>query len=166
MLFRSTYQAHPIACAASLAVQQVIKDENLISSCLSQGAKFGNLLRESVRSDENPAKPFVFDVRGSGCFWAVEFSFNPTEIEGDFKELSERYDLTFGRKKFGAPVQSQCMKNGMNILGFSGGGDVDGKTGDHIVFAPPYNVTDQEIYEIVMRLEKSLKEVMETYRKS
>jgi adenosylmethionine-8-amino-7-oxononanoate aminotransferase len=33
-----TYQAHPLACAASLAVQKVIMRDNLLEKCREQGA--------------------------------------------------------------------------------------------------------------------------------
>ena len=33
-----SFQAHPLACAAALAVQKVIKDENLLQNCRIQGA--------------------------------------------------------------------------------------------------------------------------------
>lgn len=33
-----TYQANPLACAASLAVQKTIQEENLLENCRKQGA--------------------------------------------------------------------------------------------------------------------------------
>ena len=35
------------------------------------------------------------------------------------------------------------------LLIYPGGGTVDGRIGDHILLAPPYNVTDEELGMIV-----------------
>lgn len=146
-----TYQAHPIACAASVAVQKVIVEEDLLAHARSQGDKFGARLSERMYAPNSEAKPFVFDVRGAGCFWAVEFDF-------DSPEAKEAYD--FKGKTFGPLVQAQCMKNDLIILGMSGGANLEGTKGDHAIFAPPYNVTDAEIDKIVDVFAKSVEEVL------
>lgn len=151
-----TYQSHPIACAAALAVQKVIQEEELLSSAKSQGATFGARLRDSMLAPNNPARPFVYDVRGAGCFWAVEF---------DFDEPKEKEAYDFGGKRFGPLVQAKCMDNDMLILGMSGGSNVEGTKGEHAIFAPPYNITDEEIELIVNRFEKSVNEVLTSARR-
>ena len=151
-----TYQSHPIACAAALAVQRVIQEEDLLSKAKTQGAKFGARLRESMLSPNNPARPFVFDVRGGGCFWAVEF---------DFDEPKEREAYDIEGKRFGPLVQAKCMENNMLILGMSGGGNVEGTKGEHAIFAPPYNVSDEEIELIVTTFEKSVNQVLDGLRR-
>ena len=151
-----TYQAHPIACAASLAVQKVLIEEDLITKARVQGDKFGKRLSEAMYSPNNPAKPFVFDVRGSGCFWAVEFDFDGPEVES-------LYDLK--GKRFGPLLQAQCMKNDLIILGMSGGANLEGTKGDHAIFAPPYNITDEEIEKVVSLFSKSVEEVLSEHRR-
>lgn len=151
-----TYQSHPIACAASLAVQKVIQDEDLLSRARTQGAKFGARLRETMLAPNSPARPFVFDVRGGGCMWAVEFDF-------DVPKEPEAYNLE--GKHFGPLVQAKCMENGMLILGMSGGANVEGTKGEHAIFAPAYNIGDEEIGEIVRLFEKSVNEVLDELRR-
>ncbi|KAL5512909.1 hypothetical protein ACEPAH_3307 [Sanghuangporus vaninii] len=151
-----TYQAHPIACAASLAVQKVIIEENLITEARVQGEKFGKRLSEAMYSANNPAKPFVFDVRGAGCFWAIEFDF-------DGPEEQSLYD--FKGKRFGPILNAQCMKNDLIILGMSGGANLEGTKGDHAIFAPPYNITDAEIEKVVTVFAKSVEEVLDDHRR-
>ena len=151
-----TYQSHPIACAAALAVQQVIKDEDLITRAKTQGSKFGARLRETMLSPNNPVRPFVHDVRGAGCFWAVEFDF-------DEPEESESYNVE--GKRFGPLLQAKCMENNMLILGMSGGANVEGTKGEHAIFAPPYNITDEEIEWIVSTFEKSVNQVLDSLRR-
>lgn len=150
-----TYQAHPIACAASLAVQKVIIEENLLESARIQGEKFGTRLREAMLASNSRAQPFVFDVRGAGCFWAVEFDFDTPEAKATFD---------FKGKQFGPLLQAQCMKNDLIILAFGGGGNLEGTRGDHAIFAPPYNITDAEIDKIVEIFSKSVDEVLVDYR--
>ncbi|HXF55327.1 MAG TPA: aspartate aminotransferase family protein, partial [Hyphomicrobiaceae bacterium] len=41
-----TYMGHPLACAAALAVQRVIKRDNLIANVVAQGERLGRRLRE------------------------------------------------------------------------------------------------------------------------
>ena len=43
------------------------------------------------------------------------------------------------------------MRQGFDISLYPGNGTVDGYFGDHILIAPPYNTTEQEIIEIVRR---------------
>lgn len=146
-----TYQAHPIQCAAALAVQKVLIEEDLITSARVQGGKFGERLREAMYAPNFAAKPFVFDVRGAGCFWAVEFDFDGSDAQAVFD---------FKGKRFASLIQAQCMKNDLVILAFSGGANLEGNKGDHTMFAPPYNIKDEEIEKIVELFTKSVEEVL------
>lgn len=67
-----TYQGHPVACAASLEVQRIIREENLVQNVRENGALFGRLLHEYL--DDHP---HVGNVRGKGLFWGV--SIFPTQ---------------------------------------------------------------------------------------
>lgn len=145
-----TYQAHPISCAASLAVQKVIHDEDLLTSCRIQGAKLSQLLRERLLSPNSLVAPFVFDIRGAGLFWAVEFDFTSQEASA--------YD--FKAQKFAMLVQAKCIENGLIIMGMTGGANLEGTEGDHIILAPAYNITDTEVEKIVDGLVKSIDEVL------
>ncbi|TCD71722.1 hypothetical protein EIP91_005488 [Steccherinum ochraceum] len=136
-----TYQAHPIATAAALAVQRVITGENLLSNIRTQGALLGKLLNERLLSSKSPLAPFVFDIRGTAGWWAVEF---------DFDEPSPNkpaVDLKGGT--FGLLVQQRCMEKGLVIMGFHGGSNAEGTKGDHLMFSPAYNVKEEEIIKIV-----------------
>jgi 4-aminobutyrate aminotransferase-like enzyme len=62
MEFFSTYGGNPVACAAGLAVLDVLKEEHLPQNAASVGA----YLKESLDALE------VVDVRGSGLFLGVE----------------------------------------------------------------------------------------------
>jgi adenosylmethionine-8-amino-7-oxononanoate aminotransferase len=52
-----------------------------------------------------------------------------------------------------AEILKQCV-------GFTGGANLQGTKGDHVVLAPPYNITREEVEIIVDRLVKSIEEVI------
>ena len=143
-----TYQTHPLACAASLAVQDVIEEENLLARCADRGQYLGRLLNEGLTGPNAKASPYVFDVRGGGLFWAVEFEFTTADSEAWFKT-----------QRFGGRVQAKAMELGLVIIGMSGG--VDGSRGDHIILAPAYTVSEKEVEEIVRRTVKAVEEVLQ-----
>ncbi|KAH8077869.1 pyridoxal phosphate-dependent transferase [Cristinia sonorae] len=136
-----TYQAHPIATAASLAVQKVIVSENLLANIQTQGAHLGKLLNDRLLSPNSPLAPFVFDIRGSGGWWAVEFDFDTPSSS------KPAVDLKGGA--FAIQVQQRCLEKGLVIMGFHGGSNVEGTNGDHVMFSPAYNVSKEEIDKIV-----------------
>lgn len=73
-----TYQAHPIACAATLCIQKIIQRDGLIETCAQRGIFLESLLKETF----SDAK-FVGDIRGRGRFWGLEFvprSRNPSAV--------------------------------------------------------------------------------------
>src|SRR5215813_990043 len=63
-----TYQAHPVACAAALEVQHIIRDDNLLENVRAMGARLEDALVERFGNHRH-----VGDVRGRGLFWALEF---------------------------------------------------------------------------------------------
>lgn len=61
-----TYQGHPISCAAALAVQRVIKEQNLLANVREMGSYLGARLKSELGDHPN-----VGDIRGRGLFWGV-----------------------------------------------------------------------------------------------
>jgi len=142
-----TYQTHPLACAASLAVLDVIEEEKLLAQCTNRGQYLGRLLKEQLTGPNAKASPYVFDVRGGGLFWAVEFEFTAADSEAWFKS-----------QRFGGRVQAKAMELGLVTMGMSGG--VDGSRGDHIILSPAYTVSEKEVEEIVRRVVEAVEEVI------
>jgi len=100
-------------------------------------------------------RPFTFDVRGAGGFWAVEFDF----------ECPEAAEYNFEREQFSMLVQARAFENGLVVMGMSGGAALDGSKGDTIIFSPPYNVTREEIEEIVNIFIQSTEDVLRQHKK-
>ncbi|KAK2463604.1 hypothetical protein APHAL10511_004355 [Amanita phalloides] len=149
-----TYQAHPVSCAAALAVQEVIRSENLLENIRKQGAYLGHLLQEKLRGPNALAAPFTFDIRGGGGFWGVEFDVDVPE--------ATRLDLNGGH--FAILVQGRALKNGLIVMGFSGGANLEGTKGEHIIFAPAFNITKEEVEVIVGTFVQSVEEIIEEHR--
>src|SRR5436190_6559484 len=62
-----TYLGHPLACAGALAVQQVIRRDNLLANVRRQGEHLTRRLGERFGNHHH-----VGDVRGRGLFQAIE----------------------------------------------------------------------------------------------
>ena len=67
MEFFSTFGGNPVACAAGLAVLDVMRDEKLQARAFRVGGHFNAGLRRLAESH-----PIVGDVRGSGLFLGIE----------------------------------------------------------------------------------------------
>ncbi len=139
-----TYQAHPVACAAALAVQNVIRDDGLLTNVVEAGIYLGKCLHEQLDNH-----PFVGDVRGRGLFWGVEFLKN--------KNNKEAFDPSL---KVSERIKKAALDIGLGI--YPTAGTIDGRRGDHIIIAPPYMVTKTQIDEIVDRLGNAVDIAMPT----
>jgi 4-aminobutyrate aminotransferase-like enzyme/Ser/Thr protein kinase RdoA (MazF antagonist) len=67
MEFFSTFGGNPVACAAGLAVLDVLRDENLQQNALTVGAQWIRELRELQAKH-----PLIGDVRGLGLFLGID----------------------------------------------------------------------------------------------
>ena len=139
-----TYQSHPLACAAALEVQHIIRDANLVENVRIMGAYLERLLRERLGSHPN-----VGDIRGRGLFWAIEFVAN--------KATKEPLDPTL---KVANKLHDLGMKEGYDVSIFHATGSAgNGQAGDHILLAPPYIVQKCDVEEIVDRVGKVVEDV-------
>ncbi|ODM21906.1 hypothetical protein SI65_02750 [Aspergillus cristatus] len=138
-----TYQGHPIACAAALAVQRVIQEENLLENV----KKMGDYLEQGLK-ERLGGHPYVGDIRGKGLFWGIEFVKD--------KDTKEPFDPAMG---IAAQVQGTGLSPGYGISLYAAGGTVDGIRGDHILLAPPFNVSKEEIDFIVDTTVKVVEDV-------
>ena len=128
-----TYQAHPVACAAALAVQQVIAEEHLLDNVQAMGALLEQRLVERFGNHRH-----IGDIRGRGLFWAVEFVTDRAtkQVFDPAQKLNER-------------VKREAFDRGLAC--YPMGGTIDGRQGDHAILAPPYTVTAAQVDMIVDR---------------
>ena len=133
-----TYMGHATACAASLAVQRAIKDRNLLENVKVQGAAFQQALTERLGN-----QPYLGDIRGRGLFWGVELVADRT--------TKEPFDPAL---KLHNVIMAKAMARG--LICYPGPGTVDGVRGNHILLAPPFIVTGEQVVEIASRVGDSI----------
>ncbi|WP_322022967.1 aspartate aminotransferase family protein [Burkholderia sp. BCC1977] len=129
-----TYLGHATACAAALEVQRVIAEEKLLDNVKARGEQ----LRASLR-EHYGAHPHIGDVRGRGLFVGVELVRD--------RDSKATFDPAL---KLHAAVKREAMQRGLMV--YPMGGTIDGVHGDHILVAPPFVCTAQQIDTIVERL--------------
>ena len=129
-----TYQAHPVACAAALAVQKVIRDDDLLPNIRAMGERLMAGLTDRLGNHRH-----VGDIRGRGLFQAIE-------LVAD-RATKQEFDPAL---KLNERVKQAAFDHGLAI--YPMGGTIDGTRGDHICIAPPYIATAADIDAIVTRL--------------
>jgi adenosylmethionine-8-amino-7-oxononanoate aminotransferase len=143
-----TYQAHPVACAAALAVQKVIGDDNLIDNVQAMGERLMTGLTERLGNHR-----YVGDIRGRGLFQAIELVTD--------RATKATFDPAL---KLNERIKETAFARGLAI--YPMGGTVDGKHGDHICIAPPYVATPSDIDTIVERLGDAVDDAIASVPKS
>jgi adenosylmethionine-8-amino-7-oxononanoate aminotransferase len=133
-----TYMGHPLACAAALAVQQVMRRDKLVANVRAQRAHLARRLSERFGNH-----PFVGDVRGRGLLQGVE-------LVAD-RGSKEPFDP---KRKLHARVKREAMARGLMV--YPMGGTVDGTRGDHVLLAPPFIVDAAVVDTIVERLGEAI----------
>ena len=133
-----TYTGHPLACAAALAVQRVIRRDGLLANVRAQGAHLARRLHERFGNH-----PFVGNVRGRGLFQGIE-------IVAD-RGTKEPFEP---QRKMNARIKREAMARGLMV--YPMGGTVDGARGDHVLLAPPFIIDSGAIDTIVERLGEAI----------
>jgi adenosylmethionine-8-amino-7-oxononanoate aminotransferase len=118
-----TFAAHPMVCAVSDKVLEIIEREELVA----RAATTGDRLRERLKRIEE--HPNVGQVRGRGLMLGVEFVKDKSTLERFPKEA-----------RFGAKVVAAALERGVFFYP-AGSGPVH----DAIMMGPPFIITDQDI---------------------
>jgi 4-aminobutyrate aminotransferase-like enzyme/Ser/Thr protein kinase RdoA (MazF antagonist) len=118
MEFFSTFGGNPVACAAGLAVLDVLEEEKLQENALRVGAHLSNRLEELQRRH-----PLFGDVRGSGLFLGVDLVLNRTTREP-------------------APLEASYVVNRLRECGILTG--TDGPHHNVIKLRPPLPFTEKD----------------------
>ncbi len=135
-----TYICHPTAAAAALAVQQVIERDNLLSQVQQQGNYLLRQLEKEISGLE-----FVGNTRGRGLFAGIELVRD--------KHTKAAFDPAL---KLHAAIKRACLEKGLMV--YPMGGTIDGQQGDHILIAPPFIVTEQQLDFVVETLKQVIQQ--------
>lgn len=134
-----TYQNHPVACAAGLAVMAIIEREGLVENARVQGAYLESKLRDVAKR-----LPMVGELRGKGLLWGMELVRD--------RATKEPFEKSLG---VGRRIYERGLTNGVVI--YQSGGSA--YASDEIFISPPLVVTADDIDEIVARFTRTLEEV-------
>ncbi|MFY0692225.1 MAG: aspartate aminotransferase family protein [Paracoccaceae bacterium] len=137
-----TYIGHPVACAAANAVVAKLTTGGLTK----RAAEMGERLQEALESRFGQ-HPNVGDIRGRGLFRALEFV-EDRETKSPFAT----------DRRIAARLKAAAMENGLICYPMSG--TIDGRSGDHVLIAPPFIITDTQIDELVDKLSDSIDAVI------
>ena len=134
-----TYIGHATACAAGVAVLDVINRDDLLANVQHISDQlFGEL---KIAFGDHPN---VGNIRGRGLFIGIEL----VEDRDTKKPVDRAYS---GR------IKQAAMNNGLII--YPGGRTADGEQGAHILLAPPFIYDESHVDELVSKLQTVVKEV-------
>jgi len=141
-----TYASNPLSAAISARVIEIMERDRIIE----EGQAVSEHYVKGLEAFNDYS--FVGDIRGLGFMHGIEFVKN--------KETKE----PFGKgANFAGRLTNACLDAGLVV--YPGTGSVDGVLGDHILLAPPINITLAETDQMLGRMhagfqtmEKMLKE--------
>jgi adenosylmethionine-8-amino-7-oxononanoate aminotransferase len=122
-----------MACAAALQVQRIIEEDNLVANVANMGKLLSSLLEAAISHHPN-----VGDIRGRGLFWGIEF------VQDKLSKQPFKADANVAMNICELGLSTQY-----SIAVYPSSGTADGILGDHIILAPPFNVTDEDVHQIV-----------------
>lgn len=135
-----TFVGNPLTCAAALATQTYMEKNDLINQSAKKGQYLLEMLKEKLDSE------IIGDVRGKGLFIGIEFV------------KDQKTKEPFSRKaRLAESIGDLAFKKGLHIL--PGFGCADGVSGDHILIAPPFVISEEEMEELVSILDETIKDV-------
>ena len=137
-----TYLGHPVACAAALAVQQVLRSEALLPKVVADGQRLHALLWQRLSTHPN-----VGDIRGRGLFRGIEL------VADRIRKTPLPAPL-----KTHAKIKARAMELG--LLCYPMGGTVDGQQGDHVLLAPPFTCTIAQLEEMADLMSRTVHDVL------
>ena len=137
-----TYLGHPMAAAAANAVLDVLIDQNLLSDVRPKGDALESLLHSKFNQH-----PHIGDIRGRGLFRAIEL------VED--RDTKAPFDPEL---KIAAKIKKSAQNNG--LLCYPMSGTIDGKLGDHVLLAPPFVISNNELDELVHKLSVTIDQVI------
>lgn len=139
-----TYLGHPIATAAGVAVLKELLERDLVGDVHRKGPVFEARLRARFAQ-----MPHVGDIRGRGFFWGIEM-------------VADRATKTPFAPHLGiaSKLKKAAMAEGLACYPMAG--TRDGKTGDHVLLAPPFIMTVDQMDEVVEKLARAMDKVLAT----
>lgn len=142
-----TYMGHATAVAGSLAVLNTIEQDAL----LPRVKVAGDLLQAKLEKRfENHA--FVGDIRGRGLFRAIELMADK-EKKTPFATSTQLH----------TKIKAKAMELG--LMCYPMPGTIDGQQGHHVLLAPPFIISDDQLDELTDKLYFSIDAITQKHYK-
>jgi adenosylmethionine-8-amino-7-oxononanoate aminotransferase len=135
-----TFSHHAVGAAVGLATLHYLQKHELITAVARKGELLGAKLQSGLGE-----LPCVGDIRGIGLMWGVEF-------------VADRATKTPfpPERHFAQRIADTAFEQGLIL--YPGHGSVDGVAGDHVMIAPPFVITEDQMDELVALLAKAVKQ--------
>ncbi len=137
-----TYQGHPTACAAGLAVTRVLTGAGLLMQVQTRGQLLAQKLQDAFG-----AHPQVGDIRGRGLFQGLEL-------------VQEREHRTPFAPELGLNRRLRQESFAAGLICYPMGGTIDGVQGDHVLLAPAFIMEPAQLDELVEKLGLALERAL------
>ncbi|SDI26999.1 aspartate aminotransferase family protein [Lutimaribacter saemankumensis] len=137
-----TYIGHATACAAADVVVGKLTDGGMTARSAEMGERLDRALR-----DRFGQHPHIGDIRGRGMFRGLEI------VED--RETKRPFAPEKGVNK---AIKAAAFEAG--LICYPMGGTIDGRTGDHVLLAPPFILTDDQVGELVDKLDTAFSKVI------
>ncbi len=137
-----TYMGHPTAAAGSHAVVSAILSRGLLPRVEEMGAKLRAALTERFGQH-----PHVGDIRGRGLFLGVEL------VED--RSTKAPFDPS---RRLAPKIKSAAFEAG--LICYPMQGTIDGRKGDHVLLAPPFIITDEQVAELTDKLGRAVDQAL------
>lgn len=138
-----TYLGHPMAAAAALAVQRIIREQGLLTQVKTRGDQLMAALHQAFSQH-----PYVGNIRGRGLFLGLEF------VQDRTHKTPFAPDTELHKK-----LKAQAMAQG--LMCYPMDGTIDGHQGHHVLLAPPFILESQHIDELVDKLKRALTQTLQ-----
>jgi adenosylmethionine-8-amino-7-oxononanoate aminotransferase len=137
-----TFSHHAVGAAAGLATLRYIQQHGLVDASACKGGRLRAKLQAALGHH-----PHVGDIRGQGLMLGLEFVADRT--------TKEPFPTT---ARLARRLGDAAFERGLIL--YPGQGTVDGVRGDHIMIAPPFIITDEQMDEIIAILVEALDAVL------
>lgn len=140
-----TYNAHPVSAAAGRAVLRHLRENHLLAR--ADSSTLGSVAAHlKTRLGELSSLDQVGDVRGIGMLWGVEFVAH--------KASKQTFDP---KRNFAGQVALKASQRGLLVYPMQGCAE-DGRSGDHVLIAPPAVISASQIDWAVEHLGEAILE--------
>ncbi|MCY3878199.1 MAG: aspartate aminotransferase family protein [Rhodobacteraceae bacterium] len=133
-----TYMGHPVAAATALAVVNAILKRGLLEEVRRRGAYL-----KAGLDREFGQHPHVGDIRGRGLFMAIELVQD--------RQTKLPFDASRG---IAGRIKQAALEAG--LICYPMAGTVDGRSGDHVLLAPAFIISEGQIDELLSKLGTAL----------